>query len=68
MMEIDSVRQFWEENPLFTGEFSGRDEDLFEEHDRVMYADVFNGVKMEEVFSLPQVNDRVLDLGCGIGF
>lgn len=68
MASIDQVRDFWDRNPLWTGETeheSGTRE-FFEEHNRVYINDCFAGALDEGMF--PEVRGSVLDVGCGIGF
>ena len=45
MTSNDSVREFWEENPLWTGEaeFEEGSLEFFEEHRNVYHADCFAG-------------------------
>jgi len=68
---INSVKKFWENNPLFTGEsnFETGSKEFFEEHRKVYFEDVFaNDFKEEEFIPQKLENEVVLDLGCGIGF
>ena len=67
---IEDVRQFWEENPLFTGESKHEinSKEFFEEHRQVYLDDVFAGKFNDEIFIPPLDNAVVLDLGCGVGF
>lgn len=68
---IDDVKNFWENNPLFSGEskFELGTKDFFEEHRKVYIEDVFVNTFPEELF-IPNIDksDRLLDLGCGVGF
>lgn len=68
---ISDVEQFWNDNPLFIGEVFF-DEDapqvFFAAHDEVYFQDVLATVNMQDVFYFPKVDDKTLDLGCGIGF
>lgn len=68
MTDIETVRRFWDENPLWTGESTHEPGTLefFEEHRSVYYRDCFAGQMDERIF--PQNKGRVLDLGCGTGF
>jgi SAM-dependent methyltransferase len=68
--DIEAVRRFWDENPLWTGEAGAEAGTLefFEEHRQVYYEDCFAGALDERIFSLPSPDAQVLDLGCGIGF
>jgi SAM-dependent methyltransferase len=64
------VRQFWEQNPLWSGET--RHEvgscPYFEEHRRVVIGDCLAGRMDESIFPKGENRTRVLDLGCGPGF
>ena len=68
---IDEVKNFWENNPLFMGEskFEVGSKDFFEEHKKTYYDDVFAG-NFDKNLLIPnfQDGDKVLDLGCGVGF
>ena len=66
---IDDVRDFWDTNPLFTGEsdFEPGTHEFFEQHRSVYREDCFAGEVDSAIFSIP-TSSRVLDLGCGIGF
>ncbi len=68
---IDDVRDFWNNNPLFSGEskFEAGTKDFFEEHKEIYYQDCFAG-KFDEKLLFPElsINAKGLDLGCGIGF
>lgn len=68
---IEQVKDFWENNPLFSGEskFSPGTKEFFEDHKQVYYDDVFAGNFPEELV-IPNLKegDKALDLGCGVGF
>jgi len=68
---IDDVRDFWENNPLFSGEseYEVGSKEFFDEHRRVYIDDVFAKDFPEKLF-IPKLNEdaKVLDLGCGVGF
>ena len=68
---IDDVKNFWENNPLFSGEsnFETGSKEFFNEHRKVYLEDVFANNFREELF-MPKLNKdaKVLDLGCGVGF
>jgi len=73
MKEIEKVAQFWEKNPLWTGEsnFETGSKDFFEEHRSVYINDCFGGNFDIRFLPPPRQNGqnvRILDLGCGIGF
>ena len=72
MKTIKDVKEFWENNPLFSGEskFKLGTKDFFEDHRRVYMDDVFAGDFPKELFIPKDLarNLRVLDLGCGVGF
>ncbi|MEM7251845.1 MAG: class I SAM-dependent methyltransferase [Pseudomonadota bacterium] len=68
---VDDVKAFWDRNPLFTGEAAFdpiNPQRFFDAHDRAYFDDVLVGIDVETVFSIPTSGDRVLDLGCGVGF
>lgn len=73
MTDLDRVRDFWESNPVWTGE-SGHEPGsraFFDEHRRVYVADCFAGKFDLRFLPPPRENGqqmRILDLGCGIGF
>jgi len=64
------VRQFWEQNPLWSGETQHEvgSRPYFEEHRRVVVADCLAGRMDESIFPKGKNRTRVLDLGCGPGF
>ena len=73
MPNVTDVKDFLENNPLWTGEsnFSPGSIEFFEEHRSVYIADCFGG-SFDQRF-LPQAmknaqNSAILDLGCGVGF
>lgn len=69
--DLNSVKDFWEKNPLFSGESNHEPgtKAFFEEHTDIYYNDVFEGELPEHLF-IPKINQdaHVLDLGCGVGF
>lgn len=68
---LDEVKDFWENNPLFTGEseFEPGSKPFFEHHTQVYYDDVFAGKFEDEKFIPTDLSGKeVLDLGCGVGF
>ena len=67
---VDDVREFWNSNPLWTGESAIEPGTMafFEEHRRVYHEDCFAGAVDERIFMPGDKNAKVLDLGCGIGF
>lgn len=69
--DLESVKEFWNENPLFTGESKHEEGSLefFEEHKRVYYEDVFaDDFRKSKYIPNLDKDDKVLDLGCGVGF
>ncbi len=68
---INDVKEFWENNPLFSGEskFEVGSKEFFDEHRKVYIEDVFAN-NFEEIKFIPKLDEEanVLDLGCGIGF
>jgi 2-polyprenyl-3-methyl-5-hydroxy-6-metoxy-1,4-benzoquinol methylase len=67
---IDDVRQFWETNPLWSGESSFEEgtKEWFEEHRKVVIDDCFAGKLDERIFPSNINQQKILDLGCGPGF
>jgi SAM-dependent methyltransferase len=66
---IDSVRNFWNNNPLFAGELVHKpgERAFFEEHRRITLHD--HGGFLHPIFIRDIKPDvKVLDVGCGIGF
>lgn len=68
MPSIDDVRDFWNANPLWTGEakFTPGTREFFDEHTRLCIEEGWGGEIDPLVF--PEKRGKVLDLGCGIGF
>lgn len=68
---INDVKEFWENNPLFSGEsnFEVGSNEFFEEHRKVYLEDVFAN-NFEDKKFIPKLDEKakVLDLGCGVGF
>jgi 2-polyprenyl-3-methyl-5-hydroxy-6-metoxy-1,4-benzoquinol methylase len=66
---IKDVQQFWESNPLWTGEsqFESGTKDFFEEHRRVVAEDCFAGKIDNRIMPHKRNWERILDLGCGPG-
>ncbi|QNM91541.1 class I SAM-dependent methyltransferase [Aliarcobacter cryaerophilus] len=68
---INDVKDFWENNPLFSGEskFEVGSKEFFDEHKKIYIDDVFAKEFSENLF-IPHLSEeaRVLDLGCGVGF
>lgn len=68
---LSDVEQFWNDNPLFVGEVKfdeSNPEAFFDSHDDIYFNDVLLGIKLQDIFYFPASDDKVLDLGCGIGF
>jgi SAM-dependent methyltransferase len=67
---VEDVREFWENNPLFTGEsrFQTGSREYFDEHAGVVVEDGFAGEIDEHIFPARGAVGEVLDLGCGPGF
>lgn len=68
--DINAVRSFWENNPLFSGEsrFPLGSREYFEEHRSVVINDCFAGAFDPATLPPAGNRDAVLDLGCGPGF
>ncbi len=71
--KINDVREFWEKNPLWTGEsdLEVGSLEFYQEHQRVYIEDCFGG-KFDNRF-LPYngagpKDAKIIDVGCGIGF
>ena len=69
---IEDVKNFWENNPLFSGEsqYEVGSKLFFEEHRQIVLEDCFAGRIPDELF-IPEnlaKDARILDLGCGCGF
>ena len=69
MKNINDVKKFWEENPLFVGESSLQEgtELFFKEHTNTYISDCFPGEFDDRCFPMDIENKNVLDLGCGSG-
>lgn len=67
--KISSVKKFWNENPLFTGEIK-KGASFFEEADNTYINKNFYGINeiKKKIFLPKNKNKKILDLGCGIGF
>ncbi len=67
---LEDVRQFWEDNPLWSGEshFSPGTKEFFEEHRQVYIEDCFAGYLDKRIFPNNIEQQKILDLGCGPGF
>ena len=70
MPKVEDVKEFWEENPLWTGESEHvpGSREFFEEHDFICIDDCLGGRFDDRVIPEDKNKSRVLDLGCGIGF
>lgn len=73
MTSLETVRSFWNDNPLWTGEsdFEPGSLEFFDEHRAVYIDDCFAGSFDVRFYPPPRVNGQkveILDLGCGIGF
>ncbi|MGI9301739.1 MAG: class I SAM-dependent methyltransferase [Gammaproteobacteria bacterium] len=66
---VEDVREFWESNPLFSGEsvHETGSKEFFEDQLATVVKDVFAGKINDEIFPSSDTNQNVLDLGCGPG-
>jgi ubiquinone/menaquinone biosynthesis C-methylase UbiE len=70
-INIEDIRNFWDENPLFSGESKHKvgTEEFFKEHDEIYQTQVFlSDDEIKKKVRFPINHSTVLDLGCGIGF
>jgi SAM-dependent methyltransferase len=69
-IEINAVRDFWENNPLFEGEskWPTGTYEFFQEHRNIIINDFFAGQIPDYLFPSEKQRDSILDLGCGPGF
>lgn len=70
MTSIEKVKEFWNRNPLFTGE-SGHDPgtyDFFLEHSRIIREQIMTRPLEKRILAHTPTSGMVLDIGCGIGF
>ena len=60
---IKDVKEFWERNPLFTGEskFEAGSKEFFEHHKKVYYDDVFAGKFKDEKFIPNKIENKYGD-------
>ncbi len=68
-VDLETVRQFWNQNPLFDGEthLQPGEKEFFEEHERSALHE-YSG-KLPRIFTRDVGPGRkTLDVGCGIGF
>ena len=69
--QLAEVKDFWEGNPLFSGEseYELGTKDFFNDHSKAYYEDVFAGFfDVDKFMPINLENATVLDLGCGVGF
>ena len=67
---IEHVREFWDLNPLFSGEFGGEvgSREYFERHEKVIINDCMAGSFDDRFVNFLSKGCSVLDIGCGPGF
>jgi ubiquinone/menaquinone biosynthesis C-methylase UbiE len=67
---IDDVAKFWNENPLWKGEFRGDigNREFFESHKKTIIQDCLAGTFDLRTMPHSASKKKVLDVGCGIGF
>ena len=71
--DIDDVRAFWEQHPLWSGEsqYPVGSKEFFDEHRAVYLRECFGGRFDDRFLPPPRPGGQrrtILDLGCGIGF
>lgn len=67
---IEHVKEFWDSNPLFSGEFDGEvgSREYFERHEKVIMNDCMAGSFDDRFFNFLESDRSILDIGCGPGF
>jgi len=67
---LQEVKNFWDSNPLFFGEFDGDlgSKGYFEEHEKVVIDDCMAGELDDRFFNFLESGGSILDIGCGPGF
>jgi len=67
---INEVKDFWENNPLWTGEsrYAPGTREFFEEHRETVIKDCLAGTFDNRLLPKEENRRKVLDLGCGPGF
>lgn len=69
-ISISEVHDFWEKNPLFLGEseFKFGSAEFFANHTATVLQDCFAGKLDCRTIPFCNINEPILDAGCGIGF
>jgi 2-polyprenyl-3-methyl-5-hydroxy-6-metoxy-1,4-benzoquinol methylase len=67
---IDEVKHFWDQNPLFSGEFHEEPgtRAFFEEHEKIIIENILAGKINENFTKYLEPGQSILDIGCGPGF
>jgi ubiquinone/menaquinone biosynthesis C-methylase UbiE len=67
---IREVKEFWDLNPLFSGEYKGvvGSRGYFEHHERVIINDCMAGSFDDRFVNFLERDRSILDIGCGPGF
>lgn len=67
---IDEIKKFWDENPLYFGEYSGEigTIDYFAQHEKIVIEDCMGGSLDNRFFNFLEPQKKILDVGCGPGF
>jgi 2-polyprenyl-3-methyl-5-hydroxy-6-metoxy-1,4-benzoquinol methylase len=69
-VSLKEIKNFWDLNPLFFGEFDGDlgSREYFEQHEKTVIEDCMAGALDNRFFSFIHSGRSILDIGCGPGF
>ena len=67
---IEDVKEFWDSNPLFSGEYDGElgSRKYFEQHEKTIIEDCMAGSVDDRFINFLEDKRTILDIGCGPGF